>query len=488
MIFRNEKLIFLLILLIYLLFPTKNSVLDAYYYGASIKYGVDLFSPHHLLYNVFLYVLNYPIKEFLTDILLFSKVINSVFSVASLYIFYKILILLNIIKKEAILYTLFVAFSFGVWRYSTENETYILPIFFSLLGSFYFLKYNIKVNLKHIFLSGFFAALACLFHQIHFFWWLGLLIGFWFNKKQIKTVIFYSIPALFVPVAYVLVLIFYNKSEPSFSNMVQYIFYDFYTGSASAQFGIDNFILTFASSIRTFVQVHLNIFILLKKSMLYLLPILLMLFLIIKIGTALYKRNCFKSQDETTFRHFSRTHLLIFIFQFSVAFYAVGNVEFMVMFPFLLILGIISYYKINYKLLKITVLILFVWNFTFGIYPNNNFNYYNDDKLVDYIINNQNSIFIVKNDNILNRLYYKTGVDNYKNVILHSKIKNKNQVQKLIENNIEIYTDVINKPEIFGRAKIVTKPSSIDFHEFKKDSIFSFTGLYGTSIVYRLTK
>ena len=46
------------IILFYLLFPTNNSTLDAYGYAASIKYGFDLFKPHHLFYNVFLYVIN----------------------------------------------------------------------------------------------------------------------------------------------------------------------------------------------------------------------------------------------------------------------------------------------------------------------------------------------------------------------------------------------------------------------------------------------
>jgi hypothetical protein len=86
----------------YLLFPTENSSLDAYLYASHIKFNENLFSPHHLLYNAFLYVLIYPIKQLYSnvDILLLSKHINSIFLLLNLIVFYKILSTFNLIKKE----------------------------------------------------------------------------------------------------------------------------------------------------------------------------------------------------------------------------------------------------------------------------------------------------------------------------------------------------------------------------------------------------
>ena len=46
--FRIE---FIIILIIYFLFPNNNISDDSLRYGCSDKYGDDLFSAHHLLYN-----------------------------------------------------------------------------------------------------------------------------------------------------------------------------------------------------------------------------------------------------------------------------------------------------------------------------------------------------------------------------------------------------------------------------------------------------
>jgi len=65
----------------YLFFPTNNSSLDAYYYAGNVKFVDNLFSPHHLLYNAFLYIIIHPIRQLFNnvDILLLSKIINHYF-------------------------------------------------------------------------------------------------------------------------------------------------------------------------------------------------------------------------------------------------------------------------------------------------------------------------------------------------------------------------------------------------------------------------
>ena len=44
-------LMLLVILFLYLYFPNNNSSWDGYVYAAQVKYNVDMFQPHHLLYN-----------------------------------------------------------------------------------------------------------------------------------------------------------------------------------------------------------------------------------------------------------------------------------------------------------------------------------------------------------------------------------------------------------------------------------------------------
>jgi len=209
------------ITLFYVFYPTNNSSLDAYAYTGDIKYAKNLFLPHHLIYNYFLYSLLKPFSLFLNNVnvLLFTKYINAFFQALNLIIFCKILTKLSIPKKEILLYIIIIGFSFSLWRFGTENETYIIPITFSLIGSFYFLNFLKTRYLKYILYSGFFATIACLFHQIHFFWWFGLLIGTTFYTKKLKYILVYSITALIVPLAYILVLIFYS---PIFSLLFQF--------------------------------------------------------------------------------------------------------------------------------------------------------------------------------------------------------------------------------------------------------------------------
>ncbi len=261
-IFFDKRLIFVLIFLSYILFPTNNSSLDSYAYAGYVKYNHYLFTPHHLFSNAIIYVLLQPFKHFeiTIDILAFSKIINSLFQLINLLIFYKILTFLKIKEKSKLLYVLVLAFSFSLWRYGTENETYIIPISLSLLGSFYFLK-NIKNSKNsYIILSSLFGALACLFHQIHFFWWSGILFGFYFYRKKIKTVFLYLLPALIVPISYILVLIFYEKQELTFFSLQRFIFHDFYQGSVTTDFGWKGFLLQAINTIRTYFQIHGNIY------------------------------------------------------------------------------------------------------------------------------------------------------------------------------------------------------------------------------------
>ncbi len=48
----QSLLVLFFIGIVYSLFPSINNTNDAYMYAADIREGIDLFYPHHLLYNV----------------------------------------------------------------------------------------------------------------------------------------------------------------------------------------------------------------------------------------------------------------------------------------------------------------------------------------------------------------------------------------------------------------------------------------------------
>ena len=191
--------------LIYLLLPTQNSSLDGYAYAHMIRSG-DVFMHHHLLYNA----LGFGVVKWLNfiglnpDVLAVMKVVNALFAVGCLCVLFQILVYLKKTDKEVLALTALAASCFGLMRFATENENYIIPIFFSLLGCLYLLFYFENSSKKNILLASLFMAVACLFHQVHVWWWLaGLMVLF----KKRKTIIFYLLPAVIVPVVYAIVVL-----------------------------------------------------------------------------------------------------------------------------------------------------------------------------------------------------------------------------------------------------------------------------------------
>ncbi|MCF6297332.1 MAG: hypothetical protein L3J08_05015 [Flavobacteriaceae bacterium] len=478
------KLLFFIAIL-YLFFPTNNSSLDAYNYAASIKYGVDLFEPHHLFYNGFLFlfskVFSYVSNQI--DELSLTKVVNSLFAIINLVIFLKILKTLKIRKKEICTAIIIAAFSYSSLRYGTENETYIIPISFSLLGSYYFLNYLISEKQLYILLSGFFGSLACLFHQIHFFWWLGLLMGVILYKKQFKIIFLYVLPTLIIPIAYLLVLYYYNYQDININNIWQFVFHDYFSGSAKSELSIMNLIFIVISSIRTFFEIHPKIIILIKYNWLFIVPLIALVVLLYKVSRELIYRHLFSKRKNLNIK-FANTHLLIFALHMAFSFYAVGNVEFLVMIPFLILLSVFYIIEVNYEVLIWLSITLFIWNFSFGLYPNNKFKYYNDDVLVKFIEEHSDNIFVVKEQSVLTEHYYKTGIMPNKKIIHFLKIKDLDTILKL-SNQSFFYTDIIDKPEILNRAKLLEK-ENINFSHLKKVKIKEYKGFYGISTIYKV--
>lgn len=484
----DRRLVFLLIFFSYIFFPTNNSSLDSYAYAGYVKYNYYLFTPHHLFSNVIIYVLLLPFKYFgiNVDTLLFSKIVNSLFQLINLFIFYKILTFLKIKERTKLLHLLILAFSFSLWRYGTENETYIIPISFSLLGSYYFLKNIIKSKTPYIILSSLFGVLACLFHQIHFFWWFGILFGFYFYKRSLKTIYLYLTPALLVPVCYILVMTLYEKQKLTFFNLQHFVFNDFYQGSVMTDFSWKGFFFQVINTVRTYFQIHGNIYLLIKNNWFYVIPLILCLIISYKLFKLFRTNKKLITKKESHLKIFIKIHIFIFIANYLFAFYNAGNIEFMVMLPFLLILYIAIKYDINYKVSQKIILLLFIWNFSYGIFPNYKYNYYNDEELVNYMIENKEKTFIVKNHTTISQYFYKTGIDNPKNIFRLNKIS-KDKLNQIIKANNEIYTDIINKPVIFNKEKMTSNDWGINFKEYKKEEIFSYNGFYGKTTVIKIS-
>lgn len=462
-------LFFLLLGLCLMLFPNNNPTIDAWAYATDVKYDGELFWSHHLLYNwCFFIILKIPFFQTF-DTLKFMQFSNGVFALLSLLILYQILLKINKNKVAAIAWTFLVGCSFACLRFGTENETYIIPIFFSLLSSLFFC--NIDKNQQRsrdVFLSGFFAAFACLFHQVQFFWWLGILIGVCIQSKKIKKIILFLLPAFIVPAIYIFVLVLVNKTPLSIPNLLNFVFEYYYGNDAEISIGLTNLLLTPISFIRSFVQVHGNIVnFFLSKPILSSIAILLALWCCFK--TFFPVKYSFSIKNGKNI--FTDTHFIIFILQLFFAFCSNGNAEFMVMLPFLLPIFIITRLQIDTQRIIYLAFAMLIWNMTFAILPNHFYNFQNNEKIVKIIHQNRDKTFVLQEDIKIKAQYeYLTGID-VSNIVISSTDS------ILSKSNSLIYTDILTKKTPLDRSSMLQK--KVDFNYIFVKHVAEIPAFYG---------
>lgn len=487
-----QLLILLVILFLYLYFPNNNSSWDGYVYAAQVKYNVDMFQPHHLLYNPLLKIFHefFSIFSDQIDILLAGKWMNAIFQGFNLLIAAQILRLLKVSQKDIFLLIAIIAFSFNPWRFGTENEAYIVPITFSMLGTWAFLKYLNVNNVKWLMLTSLFAAVACLFHQIHFFWWLGLGMGSFINTRNIKTFIQFSIPALIVPITYTYINSVIFNQPLTIESLMNFILRDVNSGAFKTEFGLKTIFLQLVSSVRTFIQLHPIILLLIKQKFIFILPLVISLG-VMAFGIKYYFKNKVFSRTElsksSTYKVFFLTHTLILIMHYLFAFYNIGNVEFMVMIPFLVIFILVSRYVIDTKFLYSITFFLFIWNFSFGILPYNKYTFTKDDKLVEFIQNYPENTYVVKSRIIEAKYFYVTGIDTPDYI----KLAEKYTIQELntFAATDTIYTDMIDYPIIFNKESLFDNHKEQEpFEDCQMQVIMTYKGIFGKSTIYKVYK
>jgi hypothetical protein len=475
---NKQILIFIGYCFIYFIFPTNNSTFDAYTYAGDILYNKDLFNPHHLLYSPFMYIFH---KGFFTlfgeiEVLFFTKIINASFSILLFIVLYKIFKTLKISKGEAILLTSLAAFSYNLLRFGTENETYIIPIFFSLFGTYYFLKFTIYQRLKYIIATSLYLSIAVLFHQIHIFWLIGVFIGLSISTKNYKYLFFFILFTVFIPLIYLIVA---NTliEDLTFGKFISFILNDYSNGTAKLEFGIMNFIMIIISIVRSFFQIHPNIIYLIDSNLIYIIPIISILTYVSFLAFRIYFKNKLLRRRKHINKVFFRTILLIMVLQLLFAFISVGNVEFIVMLPILFSATYFYFYKVESEILLFGIITLFTWNFFYGIFPNKQYNFYQDEMTINHLKDNEN-IVILKENRTLGRYYYESGVKFPSKIIRYEEIINQNHLNDILNKNKFIITDVINRYEILNRSKLM-EDSNINFNSFNIEKIDQFQNFYG---------
>lgn len=351
--------------LLYLFLPGINPSGDAVGYTGEYMQnagsGKWLFSPHHLLYGPFGQFTYGLIGKHLTYYHLWMQMMNAIAAAASLYLLKRCIEIITDQKTTAYVAVLLAGGAFATMRFATENETYILPLLFSLWGTWFLLGCHNESKNGRPYLGFGLLAVAVLFHQIHCWWWLAAVLFSPADKQKWRAAL---VSLGLIVFAYIGAAVYQHKTWWT------YPFSDALGGTVNLIPGIDNLKFSIINSIRVWVQVHGNIpYFLDEWPWLCAFVAFSAGFIAFAIFTKRIHVDNKKSQINSIHLRWLRFALL---FQFLWAVYSVGNAEFMVMIPFLLLLscpGVLL--NLQNRLFPAALAILF-WNLGVFLIPNSN--------------------------------------------------------------------------------------------------------------------
>lgn len=472
------------ILIRFILLPVQHTG-DGWGYACEILKG-DFFAPHHLLHKPLMFGLLKFVQIFnqnVDPITLFSAV-NLIFSGLVLYVFYLILNHFSGYHQMNFWLLFLVAFSFGFIRYSSENETYIVPLFFSLWGSYAFLR-------GKFYLGYFLMSLAVLFHQIHIFWLLAFFVPQ--KNKKIKWK-FLLISVVFITFFYVSYAFFYNKKWYSLP------FYDVSEGLVETIPGIMNFVLTPINFIRSFIQIHGSmkpiLFEVETKYLSLLLIGICFTFCFLKYRSIIWLFKKIITQIDFKSIEYRNVFFVAFCLHVVFAFYSVGNAEFMVMLPFLLILWQYSnLIKMSLKGIHYFGMILLFWNLSFYLIPYSYTDFNHLSSKIDELDNvlkihhlESGKGLVITSNNILWENYCEYNRLTKKSTSNHLMIS----PQELNSNHSKYswyLTDEINLHEHFDRKSMIQKNKNcgqllknMNFAKVSESFYLSYEGITNSNL------
>lgn len=477
---------------IYLAFPTINSSGDAMGYSTASE-----INSHHLLYDQLIVFVNYTLNYSGVKTLMVMKIINACMAGLCL------LILGKTLKStgQASIWVFLAGSVYGFMRYATENEVYIFPLFFGLLAGMWFIKFEFSKKFTHLIFGFAFLSIAVLFHQSYVFWYFAA--GLVFFVTYFRRVKIWLIPVFF---AIVIVMVHFFAAAVHQTSFYVWIFKDVTKGLVDLSPGLNNFIITPINFMRTFFQIHGNIPLILNKfSWIYTFVFISVVSMVAFFYFIIKFRPVIRNEAPT-----NKTIILIswiaFLFQFLFAWFSVGNAEFMVMLPFLMITAIALSYKINEKPMIALSISLLVWNLTLGIVPSALLNYSANPQILKFIEKQNNLIFISENrvvfENYVLHLRDQSACIREPENLINSHIilskspathENVQELTLLIDSafriNIPVYTDCIRFPRVMNRETLLKgNKNDLFFNQFKTSIIDSFSTFYGNIYIHRLDK
>ncbi len=458
---RTAWAVGLLLTLLCLVLPTRNSTVDAWAYAAQVRYGHDLLLPHHLWHSCagWLWLRLLHALGRWPDALAALKALNALAYGAVLAVLGCLLRRLGGPLASVAAWLLAVGSCWGLLRYATENETYVLPLLAAVLASAAWVRATAKQaansstdnaghqksSIKPLgcwVLAGAAAALAGLLHQVMIWWWLGLLLGTLWGPKigprrtwRPAAAAWYALPGLVAwPLAYAGALPTWGLPlRPT--ALLHFVLHDYYTGAAGEHHVTHGFLLTTINIFRTLGQLHGYLLPLLRRWPALLLVPLAAVSLAAYAGwlalrqqrqpvatravapalnTALpYSEFGLSSSMPGAMRHAAATHGLIFGLQLVFAALSDGNAEFMVMLPVLGAIAVLNSCRVR-QLPGAAVAAggaaLLAWNVAFGLLPLHFLTLQDTAPLHRLLATQPQARLLLTDGNLLlNQHFYRTG-------------------------------------------------------------------------------
>ncbi len=474
--------------LLYLCLPTTNSTSDAYGYACNTEIG-----GHHALYDLLAAFFFNLLGSKIT--LATLKILNAFFAAGTLLVLGKLLQSQKAINPW--IWVLFAGSCFGFMRFATENETYIIPIFFSLLGIYFLARYELIPKYSQLFFAYLCLTVAIGFHQIHIFWATAATLALWRKKHRIKM-------EFIVPVCFAILFFFINWIGAAYfhKTLGQWWLGDVQEGLVNLKPGLVNFKMTGINFVRSFYQVHGNIYLFIHDFFIAKMAILISLILCISAFYFTFKYK-YKKIPKREYSVVQNAILLAFVLQFGFAWFSEGNAEFMVMLPLLLIL----YFALNFSVKPLPIVFLaaslLIWNLAIAIIPNHFLNFENTQSLSAKLQSHGNHTFIGYDKILLenymdfsepmgkrNHLREKHN-DNIKIVKSPADFQNnpllENYIRNLFKDSTAIYTDCINHPAPMSRKSILNGDLNATFFlQYKTLKVDSFQSYYGRIYIHRV--
>jgi hypothetical protein len=449
-----------------LLLPTANATGDAWYYAACARWGQELWQPHHLLYNGIGHLwlrLGGAIGPAPAGLpaLLWLQRLNALAAGASLLALGRLLRRAGTPAVAIPAWLLLAGSCFGMLRFATENEAYILPLLLALLASLAWARALCIEEAGHhwLLLAGLLAAGACLVHQLMVWWWLGLLLGLrpWGSRAGRRAALGYALPALVVPLAYVL-------AAPQGEGVVRFALHDYLAGSARVEFGWQSVLLTVISLVRTVGQVHGSQLALLGRW-----PGLLGGVAIGSLALGTYglmgwrrKPTQLMPPAANPARTVRRTHALVGGLHLVFAAQAAGNAEFMVMLPALAAVALSGGWLAGWLPRRVAALgvALLAWNLAFGLIPAHRLDYGGaSPALRARVLRQPQAWFVLRDPNPLrNQLHYYTGRPTAAPRIVGLARQDAAAFQKWLAARLDagerVYTDALGGSQPLDRAQL----------------------------------